>query len=68
MSAATSDSDKAENTAKPSVSANASNNYDSSSNEGFPLKTVLILAFVLAAVIAVEVFVYKLTKRARTKK
>lgn len=70
VSAATSDSDKAENTAKPSVSANASNHYDSSSssNEGFPLKTVIILAFVLALVITVEVFVYKLTKRARTKK
>lgn len=70
VSAATLDSERAENTANSSVSANAPNNYDSSSasNEGFPLKTVLILVFVLAAVIAVEVFVYKLTKRARTKK
>lgn len=70
VSAATLDSEKAENTANSSVSANASNNYDSSSslNEGFPIKAVLILTFVLAAVIAVEVFGYKLTKRARTKK
>ncbi len=76
VSAATPESDKAQNTDKPSVSDEASNNYNGSevssvsasgSGEGFPVKTVIILAGVLIGLIAIEVFVFKIIKLNRTK-
>lgn len=69
VSMATPDSEKAENTEKPSVSDNASSDYvqpvNSGSGNGFPWKTVLILAASVAVVISLEVFIYKLVKRNR---
>lgn len=69
VSMATPDSEKAENTDKPSVSDNASSDYvqpvSSGSGNGFPWKTVLILAASVAVVISLEVFIYKLVKRNR---
>ena len=76
VSAATPDSEKAENTDEPSVSDEASDNYSGSkpssassqgSGEGFPEKTVIILAAVLIGLIAVEVFIYKIVKLNRSK-
>ena len=76
VSAATPDSEKAENTDEPSVSDEASDNYSGSkpssassqgSGEGFPVKTVIILAAVLIGLIAVEVFIYKIVKLNRSK-
>ena len=78
VSAATPDSEKAENTDSPSVSDKASDGYESGkvnsasasitgSGEGFPLKTVLILAAALIGLIALEVFIYKMVKLHRTK-
>ncbi|MGN0630153.1 MAG: glycoside hydrolase family 9 protein [Ruminococcus sp.] len=70
VSMATPDSEKAENTDKPSVSENASKDYvqPAGSGDGFPWKTVVILTAVLAVVISLEVFIYKLVKHSRTKK
>lgn len=76
VSAATPDSEKAENTAEPSVSDKASDNYSGSevssasasgSGEGFPWKTVLILTGGLAVLISLEVLIYKVIKLNRTK-
>ncbi len=76
VSAATPDSEKAENTDKPSVSDEASDNYDGSevssvsasgSGDGFPVKTVIIVAGVLIGLIAIEVFAFKIIKMNRTK-
>lgn len=71
VSMATPDSEKAQNTAEPSVPESASDNFvqtSSSGEGGFPLKTVIILAASLAGLITVEVLVYKLIKLRRTKK
>ncbi len=75
VSAATPDSEKAENTAEPSVSDEASDGYDGKASsvssagngEGFPVKTVLILTAALIGLIAVEVFIYKIVKLNRSK-
>ncbi len=70
VSAATPDSAKAENTASPSVSDEASGSYQgsaSSDGEGFPVKTVLILAASLIGLIAIEVFIYKMVKLHHTR-
>jgi endoglucanase len=66
VSAATPDSEQAENTAT-AASVGAASDATSvvssnSSDTAFPVKIVLILAAVLVGLIAVEVFVYKLLK------
>lgn len=69
VSAATPDSEKAQNTLSPNTYNGASSGSVSGSeaNTGFPLKLVLILTAALAVVIVIEVFVFKLVKRSRNK-
>lgn len=69
VSAATPDSEKAQNTLSPNTYDGSSNNSlsNTGTSEGFPLKIVLILTAVLAVIIVIEVFVFKIVKHRRSK-
>ncbi len=69
VSAATPDSEKAQNTPSPNTYDGSSNSssFGSGTSEGFPLKIVLILTAVLALIIVIEVFIFKIVKHRRSK-